>query len=76
MSAETAQRGWMSLSEAARYVGVSRDLLRMAVNAGDLPAYEKPVTRGRTGTSRHNVLVRIGTDDLDSWVRSWKPARF
>lgn len=64
-------RGWLSLSEAATYVGVSRDLLREAVAAGELRAYSKPRTCGRARSAHPQARVRIGRDDIDEWVRTW-----
>ena len=67
-------RGWLSLSEAARYVGVSRVLVRAAVCSGDLPAYRKPYTQQRKPTSQAQERIRISKRDLDSWVMStWEP---
>lgn len=64
-------RGWLSLSEAATYVGVSRDLLREAVAAGELRAYAKPRTGGGPRSRHPQARVRISKEDIDQWVRVW-----
>lgn len=58
------------MTEAARYIGVSPDLIVRGLNAGEIIAYEKPITRGRTG-KRHNVLLKFSREDLDTWVRTY-----
>lgn len=71
-----ADRGWLSLTTAARdYVHISPDVLRRGISAGELPAYKKPLTRGRKpGATRENTLMRIHTDDIDDWIRrTWEP---
>lgn len=71
----TLQRGWWPLTRVAEdYLHVSPNLLRGAVNDGTLPAYAKPITRGRTDSKRPIVLLNL--DDVDAWVRSWPRATF
>lgn len=68
-------RGWMSLGEAATYLGISRDYLRGAVSDGRLRAYRKPYTSGRRPTSQPQERWRISKDDLDAFVREeWEEA--
>lgn len=71
MAKTIVQRGWLTASGAARYVGISPELIRKAMFSGELPAYKKPVTHGRTG-ERHNLLCRIAIEDIDAWVRTWE----
>lgn len=56
---------WLTLSEAADYVRVSRSLISKAVKLGYLPAY--PV-----GAGSH---YRLTAEDIDEWMmsRSWEP---
>ena len=69
---DPAERGWLDLRSAARYVGVGTELVRRAIAAGDLPAYEKPaVCRGGT-----RVYLKVCREDLDAWVRSWPRAPY
>ncbi|MBQ2680610.1 MAG: hypothetical protein IJF97_01590 [Eggerthellaceae bacterium] len=68
------QQTWMPYSRAAQeYLGVSPDLLRQAINSGELAAYEKPLTRGRTGTTRENHSYFVNLEDVDAYIRAhWK----
>lgn len=63
-----AGRGWFSISEAGRYAGVSPDVVKRAVDAGELPAYEKPATYAE---HRVNRFLKVSREDVDAWVRSW-----
>lgn len=57
----------MSLEAAARYACVSRDELRRAVCAGELPAFERP------GQRQSRVYVRVHREDVDAWIRgTWR----
>ena len=68
-------RGWLSLSEAATYLGVSSDYLRKAVAGGRLRAYRKPYTSERRPTSQPQLRLRIAKSDLDAFVREeWEEA--
>lgn len=67
-------RGWLSLSEAATYVGISQDAVRGAVYRGDVRAYRKPYTQPRRPTSQPQERLRIAKADLDAWVRTWDEA--
>ena len=74
--AEPIQRGWMPYTIAARsYLGVSPDILLRAIKASELPAYEKPLTRGRKAgaqTEHHSYFVCL--EDVDAYIRShWQP---
>ncbi len=70
------QRGWMPYAQAAKlYVGVSPDLLLGAIKRHELRAYEKPLTRGRTGTTRENHSYFVNLEDVDAYIRTyWQPA--
>ena len=60
----------MPYALAARdYLGISPDILLGAIKRGELPAYEKPLTRGRKkGAQRehHSYFVRL--TDVDTYV--------
>ena len=73
--AETVPRGWMPYAQAAKqYLGIHPDVLLGAIKANKLPAYEKPITRGRTGTSEHHSYF-VNLADVDAYIRThWKPA--
>lgn len=66
---------WLNMSEASKRVGVSPELLRKAIAAGELKAYRKPITRELKGSKRH-IFMRIHMNDIDDWVRSWEPVKF
>lgn len=68
------ERGWLSLVAAASYVGLSPDVLRRAIAAGDLPAYQKPATYDRG--QRKNVYALVSVADIDAWVRSQPPIKY
>ncbi len=68
------QRGWMPYKQAARlYLGISEDVLLAGIKRHELPAYEKPITRERTGTKQyHSYFVNLA--DVDQWIRTyWQP---
>lgn len=68
------RQAWMPYSRAAQeYLGVSPDLLRRAINNGELIAYEKPLTRGRTGTTRENHSYFVNLEDVDAYIREHWP---
>lgn len=67
MPRQRIARGWVTLSEAGSYLGVSPELVRRAVATGELAAYEKPATRRDGPSGRYLVSL----DDVDAWVRSW-----
>ena len=65
----TMSRGWWPYTRVAKdYLHVSPDLLRDAIYSGELPAYQKPITRGRRDSNRPIVFVSI--EDVDEWIRS------
>lgn len=65
------KRGWVTMTDAAAYVGVSVHDIRRAIAAGDLAAYERPDT---AATQRHHI--RVSYEDIDAWVRTrWAPAQ-
>jgi hypothetical protein len=72
----TCEREWMPIDQMAHsFVGVAPDLLRAAINAGELDAYEKPITRKRTGTTRENHSYFVCREDVSKWIRThWKKA--
>lgn len=76
MSEAAVAHWWMSLSEAGRYANINPDILRGAIIAGELDAYEKPVTHSRKpGASRRNALIRLCRSDVDAYIRKhWRKA--
>lgn len=68
--AEAVRRGWLSLNECGRYLGISPDVVRAAVERGELQAYVKPATY-RTGG---RPFYKVSVADVDKWVRTcWQP---
>lgn len=74
----TAQitREWYPYSQVAReYIGIAPDVLLGAIRRNELPAYAKPITRGRkegAKTERDRYFVHLA--DVDEWIRTcWKP---
>ena len=71
---DVVERGWLSLVDAGHYANISPEVLRAAIVAGELRAYEKPVSRGRKeGAARRNVLLRIHREDIDRYIRDYWP---
>lgn len=59
MDGGTRRGEWMSVTEAAKYVGCSRATIEKAVAAGSLPSVMPPgLTRGR----------KVRAEDLDAWL--------
>lgn len=54
----------LSVTEAASSVGLSEDVIREAIKAGDLAAY-KPMVAGRVLNR-----IRIDTAELTAWLRA------
>ena len=74
-SAGTRDRGereWLNLGEAANYVGgVGLDVLREAVNAGELTAKPKPRTRRqRESATGRSTWALFSRRELDRWMNS------
>ncbi len=72
-AAPTIERGWITVSMAAKYAGLSADTLRRAIWAGELEAYEKPVTypERRTKDERRRHIHWITKRDfVDAWLMS------
>lgn len=63
--------GWLFPRQAALYANCSIDVIRRAVNSGDLPAYQSQ-TVSATGKRR----ARICVDDIDDFMRSTPRAFF
>lgn len=70
----TTEKGWLSINEAAQYAGISSDLIRRAIAQHDLPAYQKPITRGHREGAQRKVWLKVARSDVDAWVRSWPSA--
>ena len=73
----TCEREWMPINQMAHsYVGIAPSLLRAAINAGQLDAYEKPLTRGlKEGAKRQNHSYFVCREDVNKWIRTyWKKA--
>ena len=75
MGKQAIQREWVPYRTAAReYIGISDDGLRAAINAHELPAYEKPLTRGRKkGATRENHSYYVSLEDVNKWIRTHWP---
>jgi hypothetical protein len=62
----------MPYAKAAReYLGVSPDILLGAIRRNELPAYEKPLTRGRKPGAKcehHSYFVNL--NDVDAYIRT------
>jgi excisionase family DNA binding protein len=56
----TAAVTWLTLSDAAEHIRASKDTIRAAVSAGDLPAY--PIGKGRE--------YRLKANEVDAWLES------
>lgn len=71
------KRLWMPYARAASdYLGISPDILLAAIKRGELPAYEKPLTRGRRpDATRENHSYFVYLPDVDEYIRTyWTPA--
>lgn len=51
---------WFTLADAAEHIRASKDTIRGAVTAGELPAY--PIGKGRE--------YRLKADEVDAWLES------
>lgn len=56
---------WLSLSDAAKYVGVNPSVVRKGIADGALKAYRRP------GSKSSHAKVFLNSSDLDAWVRSF-----
>lgn len=63
--------GWVSVSDAARYVKLAPDVITRAIARGELFAVVKPATRREGGKPRY----RIALADVDKWMRSQPSAK-
>lgn len=63
--------GWVSVSDAARYVKLAPDVVRAAIARGELFAVIKPVTRREGGKPQ----CRVALADVDKWMRSQPSAK-
>ena len=72
MTDNSIARGWMPYAIAARdYLGISPDILLGAIKRGELPAYEKPLTRGRkSGASKQHHSYFVCPADVDAYIRA------
>lgn len=57
---------WFTLQDAADHIKASREVVRAAVKAGDLPAY--PIGKGTRD-------YRLKASEVDEWLssKSWEP---
>lgn len=76
MPSTQVQRRWWPYAQAAQeLLKVDKSLLLGAIHRHELPAYEKPLTRGRTTSdpTKQHVSLWVNVDDVDEWVRAyWK----
>ena len=63
--------GWVSVSDAARYVKLAPDVITRAIASGELFAVIKPVTRREGGRPQYRVALA----DVDKWMRSQPSAK-
>lgn len=67
------ERGWLSVSQAAKYAGLNPEVLRRAILTGALEAHEKPTTyparrvADETRRKRHWITKR---EFIDAWLRA------
>jgi excisionase family DNA binding protein len=52
---------WLTIAGGAEHAKLSKDIIRAAVKAGDLPSYA-PTPGGRD--------VRLKASDIDEWIES------
>ena len=77
MAKQPIPRGWCPYRTAARqYLGISEDILLGAIKRHELQAYEKPVTRARSGTARENHSYFVNLGDVDDYIRREWPEAF
>ncbi len=59
---------WLTIAGASEYSKLSKDIIRGAVKAGDLPSYA-PTPGGRD--------VRLKAADIDAWIEGqpYEPGR-
>ena len=77
MAKEQIQRAWCPYTMAARqYLGISEDILLGAIKRHELKAFEKPITRGRTGTTRQNHSYFVNLNDVDAYIRAYWPEAY
>lgn len=64
-------RGWMPYSSAARkYLGVSDDLLRAAINEHELKAYKKPRRTPPKKGAKMRSSYFVNLNDVDEYIRT------
>lgn len=75
---QTIPRQWWPYAIVAQqYLGVSPDILLGAIKRGELPAYEKPLTRGRKeGATREHHSYFVCLSDVDAYIRKHWPQAF
>lgn len=66
-----ADKGWLSIEDAGRYLDLAPSVVRAAIIRGEIPAVVKPATRREGGAPRY----RVAKVDLDAWMRSQPSAR-
>ena len=76
--ADPIRREWMPYSTAAKqYLGVAPDMLLAAIKAGELPAYDKPLTRERKPNATERRCSHfVSLTDVDEWIRAYWPRAF
>lgn len=76
MSIKTQERGWLSVAEAGKYVGINPEIIKCAIESGELLAYIKPRTSPeKLRVGQRHIYYKIAICDLDDWVRSWPTSR-
>lgn len=71
----TCEREWLPLEQMAHeYLGVGPELLRAAINRGELDAYDKPPSSSiAPGRERKYHKYFLSRADVDHWIRTYWP---
>ena len=62
---------WVSIEGAGAYTNLAPGVIRGAILSDKLPAYLKPESERIGGRPQY----RVSKSDLDTWMRSQRPAR-
>lgn len=63
------ERGWLSISSAAKYAGLNPAVLMRAALTGELEAHEKPVTYEKAGDGQRHYWI-TKREFVDAWLCS------
>lgn len=65
------ERGWLSLTSAAKYAGLNPSVLMRAAIRGELEAHEKPTTYEKDGVGSRTFWI-TKREFVDEWLRSFR----